>query len=193
MPGPKPHVETEIKLRLADAASGRKLLAGAGFRLTRRRVLETNLLFDTPDRELLNQRRLIRLRWAGGRCLLTYKGPPVSGPHKQREEIEVVVSDWSAMEAILKQLGLQPAYRYEKYRSEYQRPKEPGLVTLDETPVGTFLELEGSPAWIDETADRLGFRKKDYITKSYGRLWAEERGERETGEGMLFDGSTDHL
>ena len=187
MPGPKPHVETEIKLRLPDAASGRKLLARAGFRMTRRRVLETNLLFDTADRKFLHNRRLVRLRWSGGRCLLTYKGPPRTGAHKQREEIEVVVSDWVAMESILKQLGLSPAYHYEKYRAEYQRPKEPGVVTLDETPVGVFLELEGTPAWIDETAAVMGFGKKNYITKSYSRLWAEERGEEEVGPGMLFD------
>jgi len=51
-------------------------------------------------------------------------------------------------------------------------------VLLDETPIGNFLELEGSPRWIDRTARRLGFSPKDYINRSYGYLylaWCRER------------------
>ena len=29
---------------------------------------------------------------------------------------------------------------------------EPGVIELDETPAGDFLELEGPPEWIDATA-----------------------------------------
>jgi adenylate cyclase class 2 len=48
-----------------------------------------------------------------------------------------------------------------------------------ETPIGVYLELEGAPRWIDATARRLGFKRADYITDSYGRLyfvWCEQRG-----------------
>jgi adenylate cyclase, class 2 len=41
---------------------------------------------------------------------------------------------------------------------------------LDETPVGNFLELEGTPRWIGRTAKLLGFSQADYITGSYGYL-----------------------
>jgi len=44
--------------------------------------------------------------------------------------------------------------------------KRPASVTLD--PSGVFLELDGSPAWIDRTARRLGFSESQYITRSYG-------------------------
>jgi hypothetical protein len=30
--------------------------------------------------------------------------------------------------------------------------REPGIITLDETPIGVFLELEGGKYWIDGTA-----------------------------------------
>jgi adenylate cyclase class 2 len=58
---------------------------------------------------------------------------------------------------------------------------------VDETPIGVYLELEGSPAWIDRTAFQLGFADKDYITASYARLyveWCEARGVAPTN--MLF-------
>ncbi len=47
------------------------------------------------------------------------------------------------------------------------------MATLDETPIGIYLELEGTPAWIDRTARRIGFREEDYITESYGRLYLD--------------------
>ena len=46
-------------------------------------------------------------------------------------------------------------------------------MTLDETPIGVFLELEGPAKWIDSTAKELGFSYADYITASYGVLFAE--------------------
>ena len=46
-----------------------------------------------------------------------------------------------------------------------------GKVLLDETPIGNFLEIEGSPRWIDRTARALGFFDGDYITRSYGYLY----------------------
>jgi hypothetical protein len=57
--------------------------------------------------------------------------------------------------------------------TEYFQPGTHGIVTLDETPIGCFLEIEGAPRWIDLTARRLGFQKFDYITASYGRLYQE--------------------
>jgi adenylate cyclase class 2 len=64
-------------------------------------------------------------------------------------------------------------FRYEKYRTEFARGSEPGLVTLDETPVGNFMELEGPARWIDHTAKVLGFSRDAYITDSYGKLYED--------------------
>jgi adenylate cyclase, class 2 len=70
-------------------------------------------------------------------------------------------------------MGYQPVFRYDKFRTEFARPGEAGVATLDETPIGVFLELEGSPRWVDRTARKLGFSAADYITRSYGRLYTE--------------------
>jgi adenylate cyclase, class 2 len=75
------------------------------------------------------------------------------------------------MELILARLGHHPVFRYEKFREEYERPGQHGTITLDETPIGSFLELEGAPKWIDRTARQLGFSRADYITRSYGNLY----------------------
>ncbi|MBV9743453.1 MAG: hypothetical protein JO099_06800, partial [Acidobacteriia bacterium] len=69
-------------------------------------------------------------------------------------------------------LGFQRVFRYEKYRTEFRRGRK-GVVTLDETPIGTYLELEGPPDWIDGTAALLNFQENDYITLSYGRLYLD--------------------
>jgi adenylate cyclase class 2 len=165
--------ETEIKLAAPDVRTARKLLRSVGFRTERRRVFESNLVFDTPRLTLRRASKLLRLRQAGGLITVTYKGKPQVGKHKSREELELSVTDAATMAAIFERLGFRPAFRYEKYRTEYRLERGAGMATLDETPIGIFLELEGSPAWIDRMAKRMGFGEQDYITASYARLYLD--------------------
>jgi adenylate cyclase class 2 len=169
-------VETEIKLRLAQGPErARALLEQRGFQATGPRQLETDQTFDLPAGELRHGDRLLRLRSAGGRWTVTYKGPADSATYKSREEIETDVSDGPAFAQILAALGYQPSFAYEKFRTTFTAPREEGIVTLDETPIGDFLELEGPGYWIDQTAARLGFGPGDYITSSYAALYEEHR------------------
>ena len=173
MAKPHPPREIEIKLPVSNAAEGRRLLRAAGFRISKRRVFEANTLFDTTSRKLRRAGSLLRVRESGPLGLLTYKGPAAVSRHKSREELEVEVFDPRRLQELLSRLDLSPAFRYEKYRTEYRRPGEHGLATLDETPVGTYLELEGAPAWIDRNARRLGFRESGYVTASYYALYMD--------------------
>jgi adenylate cyclase class 2 len=165
--------ETEIKLAVADVRAARKLLRAVGFRVSRRRVFEVNTVFDTPELTLRTASKLLRLREAGGHITVTYKGKPTVGKHKSREELELVVSKAPTMGEIFVRLGYAPVFRYEKYRTEYKLERRAGMATLDETPVGIYVELEGTPTWIDRMARRMGFRESDYVTASYGRLYLE--------------------
>jgi len=167
----KSNQETEVKLKLDGAVASKRRLARLGFSVTARRVLEINTIFDTPDSLLRRSQKLLRLREAGARCTLTYKGPQSAGRYKSREEIESVFTDAASTRAILERLGFVPVFRYEKYRTEFAKPRQAGSVMLDETPIGDYLELEGSPAWIDRTARALGRSPADYITASYGALY----------------------
>ena len=79
------------------------------------------------------------------------------------------------MHHILRGLGLFPQFRYEKYRTTYILPRIGSLkIELDETPVGNFLELEGSPSSIDRAASALGYAPSDYIKSTYGSLYLAE-------------------
>jgi adenylate cyclase class 2 len=169
--------ETEIKLPVADAAAARRLLRRAGFRVSRRRVFEANTVFDTAESQLRQNGELLRLREAGRVFTVTYKGVAKVSRHKSREEVEFGVTDSAAMTRVLQRLGFHPVFRYEKYRTEFEQPGARGIATVDETPLGVYLELEGAPRWIDRTARTLGYAEEDYITESYGRLylnWCEQ-------------------
>lgn len=139
----------------------------------KRRVFEANTLFDTADGTLRGKGWLLRVREAGPSGALTYKGAEIEGKYKDREELEVKLSDPRTLCDILGRLELIPAFRYEKYRTEYGRAGEKGVATLDETPIGAYLELEGTPAWIDRNARRLGFSDADYSTASYYGLYVD--------------------
>jgi adenylate cyclase class 2 len=185
MPPRHSNTETEIKLSVSTAAEGARLLRAAGFRVARRRVFESNTLFDTADASLRKAGQVLRVRECGRRVLLTYKGPAARGRHKSREELETEMESAQTITAVLSRLGFEPVFRYEKYRTEYTRGG--GLATVDETPIGVFLELEGDPGWIDRTAARLGFKTADHITASYASLYLQHREQSpRSPEDMIF-------
>ena len=169
---PDPTREVEVKLRVEDPQRVAALFFDEGFRVIHERAFESNVLFDTPERALRAERRLLRVREFGGVATFTYKGTPEAGRHKSREELETDVADAETLRLMLGKLGYVRVFRYEKYRTVYQRSGETaGLAVLDETPIGCWIELEGAPEWIDSNAARLGFTQEQYVTESYGALW----------------------
>jgi adenylate cyclase, class 2 len=179
--------ETEIKLIVPGVAEARRLLYGAGFRVYKRRTFEDNLVLDTPQFTLRNDARLLRVREAAGKVTVTYKGQPVASRHKSREELEFGASSARGAVTVFERLGFERIFRYQKYRTKYKVRGSAGVATLDETPIGVFMELEGNPGWIDRTARKLGFSEDDYVTASYGRLYLEwcKRNRRKPGD-MVF-------
>src|SRR5581483_150537 len=165
--------ETEIKLRLASAADGRLLLERAGLHVSRPRAFDDNCVFDTPTRSMRQSGTLLRIRIVDGEGTLTYKGPAAPGRYKVREELEAHTQDAVVLRTILERLGFREVFRYQKFRTEFRDDSNQGTATLDETPIGGFLELEGAPAWIDRTAQALGFSDADYVTASYLQLYLE--------------------
>ncbi|MBI2681389.1 MAG: class IV adenylate cyclase [Candidatus Solibacter usitatus] len=166
-------VETEIKLPLESALHGKRLLKRAGFRPRKRRALEQNTLFDTERGNLRRAGTALRIRQSRGRVILTYKGPLRPGKHKSREELEIEIGDAAQGARILARLGFGPVFSYRKFRTEYAGADSKGIICLDETPAGCFLELEGPPRWIERTRRALGFRASDAITASYIQLYTD--------------------
>jgi len=178
------HNEIEIKLPAVDLAGLGRTLDSLGFRVLVPRFHEWNLVFDTPRGDLGRSGRLLRLRSAAGRVILTAKAPPApDGNHqgyKVRRETEADLSDFNAGREILEVSGFVVVFTYEKYRTIMERN---GVkVMLDETPVGDFLEIEANPRAIDDLAAELGFRRDDYITANYRSLY---RASGKTGD-MCF-------
>ena len=110
------------------------------------------------------------------RTIVTWKGPSAeTSSYKVRREIEFEATDSHALREVFSALGLAPAFFYEKIRTTYRTARIPGLViTVDETPVGVFLELEGRPKAIDRARKALGYRASDTILLSYGALYAAD-------------------
>lgn len=143
---------------------------------------------------------------ASRRVMLTFKRPAMyleaapsmegrvaaAGRHKVREEIEVEVSDAENLTKIFEGLGMRGWFRYEKYRTTFKLPAalrwaQGLLIELDETPIGTFMELEGPAEAIDRAAKELGYSPRDYVLKNYLALYAEEcRRRNEQPQDMVF-------
>lgn len=180
------------------------------------RVHEENVIFDTPQGGLAKHGQLLRIRTetpegsgssrnskSKPRVVLTFKRPvarpagadaehPTDGSHKVREEIEMEVTDAATLTTIFEGLGMSGWFRYEKFRTTFRLPASTAwarglLIELDETPIGTFVELEGPAAAIDRAAAELGYSKRDYVLKNYLTLYVEEcRRKGEQPAHMLF-------
>jgi len=180
------------------------------------KVHEENVIFDTPQSGLAKHGQLLRIRTETPqegsnskkhapkpRVVLTFKQPiaqpsdaePESAsdwPYKVREEIEVVVGDAGVLTRVFEGLGMSGWFRYEKYRTTFQLPDSEAwakglLIELDETPIGTFVELEGPASAIDRAAAELGYSKRDYVLTNYLRLYLEDcRRKGEQPSHMLF-------
>jgi len=181
-------VETEVKIRVSDLAQICDRLKACGFTLRSPRQFESNTLYDTSDQALRRARTILRLRQSGDHSVITWKGASEPGRFKTRPEIETSVGSLEVLRQILEHLGYFPAFRYEKFRTEYIEAGHPaGVLTVDETPIGNFLELEGPGDWIDEKAAQLGFSHEDYVLESYGKLYLDDCRRRGVEPaGMLF-------
>ncbi len=185
--------EVELKFPVDSLPDFERRLNELGFRLDTPRTFEQNTLHDTPQRDLRARGELLRVREYGGRHILTHKRHPdheeKGSRYKVRMETECELSDGAALAEILTRLGFSPAFRYEKYRSEYSHPDGPGAhLVLDETPIGNFAELEGPTEWIDRTLEALGVDPASCLTESYGKLflaWKQRTGSG--AENLTFD------
>lgn len=177
--------EIEIKFRVADLRALERRLRAAGFRLITPRRHELNTLYDLPGEVLRGRKELLRLRKYGSDWTLTHKAKGKVRRHSSRVETETGVADGRKMDAILRALGYEPSFRYEKFRAEWTDGK--GQVVVDETPIGNFCEIEGPPRWIDATAKKLGVTEADYITKNYAGLFLDWKAQtRSRAEDMTF-------
>jgi adenylate cyclase class 2 len=174
--------EREIKLRMADAGAARAAVARLGAVLETPRHFEDNVLFDDERGSLRGRGRVLRLRRTStGIATITFKGEKtVEDGVRSRVERETEVADADTAEAVLGELGYRPRFRYQKFREAWVwRDVE---IVVDETPIGTFLEIEGPIATIHAAAEALGRGRNEYVIDSYVALFLAAGG---TGD-MVF-------
>lgn len=159
-------VEIEVKFAVRRLEGVQERLVQAGAKLVQPRQVERNLRFDTPDGALGRGLQALRLRQDDA-ARLTFKGPPMlSGGARMRQELEFTVSDFEMARQFLEALGFQVYVYYEKYRATYALGDT--LVTLDEMPYGSFIEIEApNGQLVQEAAEKLGLRWGDRCLDSY--------------------------
>jgi adenylate cyclase class 2 len=179
-------VEREIKLAFASVEAARTAVLAAGATPLLGRRLQEDALLDTEDGQLRERRCVLRVRIECGKSRLTFKGPVQPGIMKLREELETVVGDGEIVLRVLRELGFNVWFRYEKYREEFAH--EDVIVAIDETPVGVYVEVEGSESGIAAMATALGRSPDDYVVDSYRTLFLQHREARGLdGRDMVFD------
>jgi adenylate cyclase class 2 len=183
-------IEREVKLVFPTAATARAAVFAIGAVPARARRLQDDTLYDTSGDVLRKKGSVIRVRterWSDGNdsTTLTVKGPVQPGQMKVREEHETRVEQAEALMHAFGALGLRPWFRYQKYREEFSA--EGVVIAIDETPVGTYVELEGDEGAIHAVTSALGRSPADFILDSYYRLFMKRRDELGlTGPHMIF-------
>ena len=181
-------LEREIKLRFASAEEAREAVLATGATPLLGRRLQEDALLDTEDEDLRRKRCVLRVRMENGKSRITYKGPAQPSLMHVREELETLVGDGDVLLRVFGELGLHVWFRYEKYREEFSH--EDVTIAIDETPMGVFIEIEGSEQGIANATAALGRTPADYILDSYRALFLHHREELGLdGPDMVFDAS----
>ncbi len=161
--------EIEAKFYVNKLGELQKRLEGLGAGLADPRVLELNLRFDTPNRDLKRLQRVFRLR-RDTRARLTYKDSDrAEASALNRRELEFTVSDFDEARDMLEALGYQVVFIYEKYRTTYKLDKTE--IMLDEMPYGHFVEIESKGGSLRPVADKLKLNWDAAIPENYSMLF----------------------
>jgi len=164
--------ETEIKVQIEDVEAFCLRLNGLNAAALADRHFEDNYLLDFPDRKLQTGQCLLRIRFAKGNGILTFKGAPrPDGIFKTREELETGLQDGATMLQVLERIGMAVCFRYQKYRREFLLDEV--HVAVDETPVGNYVEFEGTEARIRALAAKMGIFESRFLRLSYYSLYLE--------------------
>jgi adenylate cyclase, class 2 len=164
--------ETEIKIKIEDPEAFCLNLQDHITEVLSARHFEDNCILDFSDGRLQVSRSMIRIREADGKGYLTFKGPPQpEGIFKIREELETRVEMSGIALQILERLGMRICFRYQKYRREFAAGNV--VVAIDETPIGSYVEFEGSEADIIALARNLEIPSLQFLRSSYYSLYLE--------------------
>jgi adenylate cyclase, class 2 len=141
-------LEVEQKHWLDDAAALTARLNGRGVTIGPA-LIQVDQYFAHPARDFAATDEALRIRTAGGKSYVTYKGPKLDKTTKTRRELELPLHDSDAggteFTKLLNALGFQPVASVRKSRRAFHifyRDREVEGALDDVEGVGTFVELE---------------------------------------------------
>jgi adenylate cyclase class 2 len=171
----KTEIETKQRVESLEAMEEKLYQLGADF------VAEYNQkdsYFDDPSGGLMHSDKCLRLRrelvGRYSKSFLTYKGPRQKSKFKQRDEMDVEISEPDAIEKLLVLLGYNKALVFEKKRRVYRLG---GCdVALDDLALlGCFVEIEGpDDDAISKVQAKLGMADIPNIKESYASMMADK-------------------
>jgi len=165
--------EIELKFKIDESNLIRKKLKEERAKFIGK-AFERTIKFDTENKDLEKKEKFLRVR-TGFKNVITFKRKIKSEDKKfkEREEIELEISDLEKMKKILENLGFTKKLIMEKYREKWQWGS--AEVVIDRLPFGNFIEIEGSKKSIQKAAKILGLDLKEGITATYWGLWEDFR------------------
>ncbi len=147
------HKEIEVKILEVNPQEIRKKLKALGAKQFFKGEVHA-ISYDYPDKRLEKSGKMLRVRKAGGRIELCFKGPNESEKFKIREEIEVLTSSFEDTIKIIESIGFKKFYERKKKRECYRL----GSIKFDMDTypgVPTYLEIEAPT-----TEEVAGYVKK---------------------------------
>ncbi len=172
----KENQETEVKFYVSNLTEIEMRLQQMEAHLIQPRVREVNLRFDNPNGDFQREGRVLRLRQDEA-VRLTYKdGSQVIDGVFNRREIEFAVSDFDSAKQFIQALGYEVVFLYEKFRTTFEL--DGAHIMLDESPSGTFVEIEGAMETLKPIAKKLGLNWNAAVPASYHVLFKRVRESR---------------
>lgn len=167
------YLEVEVKFHLTQPEALRRRLTDLGA-TSRPKIFERNLRFEDPNHTFKAQKKLLRLRLdQTSRLTFKSKPSPMDTECKVYRELEVTVSDFDAMQAILNAMGFRAVQTYEKWRQEFAWKNV--ALCVDTMPFGHFLEIEGDEADIKRAAANLALPWEKRILANYLAIFERVR------------------
>ncbi len=167
----KSDIEREFKFQVESLGAVPEKLLEIGAERQSRTHMERNWLFDRGT-AIRDQGQVLRLRQDDTGARVTYKGPvSFEEGARVRTEVELGVSDLETTRTLLSALGFEETGYYEKRRATWLLGS--AEISLDETPIGSFVEIEGDRA--AEVVALMGFDPADALAASYIELYEAYR------------------
>ena len=180
-------IEVEIKFKILDLQALKEKIKAARGRELHRNIFQRTIKMDTPEESLRKKGVFLRVR-DGEKKIMTVKSklPGSDEKFKERQELEIEISDIELAEKILSTLGFTQKLIMEKYRTEYELAET--VLALDRLPFGDYLEIEGDKDSIEKVVRMLGLEKQERLVHTYWHLFDDyKKINNLTGENIVFD------